>query len=155
MYDARLQEILDKAEINDLISAYAQGSDNPDPELHMSVYAPDMRLDLHGVGVIEGVEGLRKAWNDGTIKKVTRCDLKAVTHAMVNRIIKVDGDEATGIVHCISVLTGDRDGEPYSQTRGLMFNDEYRRIDGAWKITYRKHQLRWVIEGKPSEVPPR
>ena len=156
MTSPRLQELLDRAEIQDLISAYAQGADNPDNELHMSVYAPDMKLDLHGVGLIEGVEELKQAWADGRIGAgVTKCNMAACTHARVNSIIKINGDTATGIVHCISVLTGDQEGKPYSQTRGLKFDDEYRRIDGKWKIAYRKHQLRWVIEGRTSPVPPR
>lgn len=152
--DTKLQALLDKAEIDDLITNFAQGADNPDPELLLSVFAPDARIEFDGLEPIVGRESFRKAMFDGTLKANTRCELKYGTHAMINRRILLNGaDEASGIVHAISVLVGERDGAPYSAIRGLHYEDEYRRIDGRWYISLRKHTLRWLIEGTASPLP--
>jgi uncharacterized protein (TIGR02246 family) len=152
--DSKLQELLDRAEINELIAAYAQGADNPDPDLLLSVYAPDVLLELDGLEPIRGLDALREAMTNGTFSKVTRCHLQTSTHAMFNTRIKIDGDEATGVVHAISYLIGTREGAPYAACRGLMYHDRYRRTDGKWLITHRKHSLRWLIEGTPSPLSP-
>jgi hypothetical protein len=148
-----MRDLLDRAAILDLIYAYAQGADNPDQGLFLSVFAPDIHLELDGVGVIEGIANLELAMRDGTFSKVTKCELKASTHAMVNSLIKLEGDEASAVVHAISFLTGSRDGAPYSATRGLHYADKYRRNGGKWLMTYRKHSLRWLIEGACTPLP--
>jgi ketosteroid isomerase-like protein len=152
MTDARQQELFDRAEINDLISAYAQGADNPDLELHFSVYAPDIVLELDGLAPMHGVDDIRKAFADGRMSKLSRCKTQVCTHAMFNRLIDIDGDEATGVVHAVSYVIGTREGAPYAATRGLLYRDRYRRIGGKWLITHRKHSLRWLIEGAPSPL---
>jgi hypothetical protein len=154
MTNMQLQELLDRAEINDLITAYGQGSDLPDLELHLSVYAPDIVLELDDFPPIKGVDALRAAMADGSLgKKVTGCTTQASTHAMVNARIDIDGDEATGIVYGLIYLIGTREGAPYAATRGLLYTDRYRRIEGKWLITYRRHALKWQIEGTPSPLP--
>ena len=91
MINTLQQELIDRAGSNDLIPAYAQGGDNPDLELHLSVYAPDVMLELDGLAPINGVDALRAAMTDGTLSKVTRCTMQAGTHAMVNALIDIDG----------------------------------------------------------------
>jgi hypothetical protein len=91
---------------------------------------------------------------DGSLgKKVTGCTKRASTHAMVNARIDIDGDEATGVVYGLIYLVGTREGAPYAATRGLLYTDRYRRIEGKWLIAYRRHALKWQIEGTPSPLP--
>ena len=150
----KVQYLLDKAEIDDLITNFAQGADNPDLPLHNSVFAPDVVLDWDGMDIIHGLDALIEAQKDGSFKAVTKCEMTGCTHAMVNRAIRIEGEnEASGIVHAISVLVGKRAGKPYSATRGLYYEDRYRRIDGRWYISYRKHTLRWLLEGENAPIP--
>ena len=150
----KVQYLLDQAEIDALITNFAQGADNPDLALHNSVFAPDVVLEWDGMETIHGLDALVEAQQSGAFKAVTKCELTACTHAMINRAVKIEGEnEASGIVHAITVLVGSRESKPYSAIRGLYYEDQYRRIDGRWYISHRRHTLRWLIEGENAPIP--
>lgn len=154
MTSDRLQILLDKDEIRDLIAKYAQGTDNPDPKLFMSVFSDDIEMEFANLGIIaKGMAQWRKLLMSGELRRMTFCDIETSTHIMANELIEVDGDQGTGIIHCVSHLIGARDGKPYSAQRGLTYHDRYRRVEGAWKICYRRHTLKWLVEGTPSPLP--
>ena len=150
----KVQYLLDQAEIDALITNFAQGADNPDLPLHNSVFAPDVVLEWDGMEPIHGMQELVQAQQSGAFTAVTKCDLAGCTHAMVNKAVKIGGkDVAEGIVHAISILVGTRDGKPYSAIRGLYYEDQYKRVEGRWYISHRRHTLRWLIEGENAPIP--
>lgn len=152
MTDDTLRALADRAEIRDLIAAYAQGADNPDMKLFFSVFTPDLVMCFDGVAQYEGLSTFRDAMFGGKLAGVTNCKIKTSTHVMVNERIEIDGDDGTGVVYCVSHLIGERDGKPYAATRGLTYDDQYRRTAEGWRIAYRRHTLKWLIEGVPSPV---
>lgn len=152
MTDGALRALADRAEIRDLIAAYAQGADNPDMKLFFSVFTSDLIMCFEGLTQYEGLDAFRDAMFSGKLTGVTNCKIRTSTHVMVNELIEIDGDEGTGVVYCISHLIGERDGKPYAATRGLTYDDRYRRTPDGWRIAYRRHALKWLIEGVPTPV---
>lgn len=149
-----VQVWMDKLELTELCNKYAQGADNPDAELFFSVFTEDVEMEYTGLGrTYRGLAEYRQALSSGGLSDLHACNTKRSTHSMTNQVFEVNGDEGTGIVHCVSFITGtDNAGELYAQTRGLVYHDRYRRVDGRWLIAYRRHSLTWMMEGVHTPV---
>lgn len=148
------QRLRDRADIDELIADYARGIDSGDLERFFSVFTEDFEMEVIG-GRIRGLAKYRRAIENGGMFKVTGCDVKQCTHAMANARVAFaddDPDTATGIVHCVSYIIGEREGAPHAAKRGIIYHDRYRRENGRWLIAYRRHNLRWLIEDVPSAV---
>lgn len=154
MSDEKLQMLLDKDEIRDLIAKYAQGADNFDPDMYSSVFTPDFEIEFSNFGVsARGMAEWREVLASDKLRPLIAYQRDTSTHITSNEVIDVNGDEATGFIHCVAHIIGTKDGEPYSTLHGLTYEDRYRRIQGNWKICHRRLTLKWVTEGVPSSLP--
>ena len=149
-----IQTWMDKLELLELCNKYAQGADNPDMDLFFSVFTDDVEMEYAGLGrTYRGLAEYRQALTTGGLADLHACKTRRSTHSMTNPVFEVNGDEATGVVHCVAFLAGtDSAGELYSQTRGLVYHDRYRRVEGRWLISYRRHALKWMMEGVHTPV---
>jgi uncharacterized protein (TIGR02246 family) len=56
---------------------------------------------------------------------------ETVTHVVTNPVIEVDGDEATGQWYLMFIYETSDGDVGWNQAR---YEDEYRRVDGEWRI---------------------
>lgn len=56
---------------------------------------------------------------------------ETVTHVVTNPVVNVDGDEATGRWYLLFVYETEDGAVGWTQAR---YEDEYRRVDGEWRI---------------------
>lgn len=154
MSDEKLQMLFDKDEIRDLIAKYAHGADMPDPDMYLSVLTPDFEIEFTNFGVkARGMDEWRQALASDRLRALIAYQRDASTHITSNEVIDVNGDHATGFIHCVAHIIGTKDGDPYSTLHGLTYEDRYRRIQGDWKICHRRLTLKWITEGAPSPLP--
>ena len=85
-----LQTLIDRAEINDLLTRYARAVDRQDWDLFRSVFTSDARIDYTQVGGIAGSVDETVAF---LAEAMTLFD--AIQHLISNVEIALDGDEAT------------------------------------------------------------
>ena len=84
-----LQTLIDRAEITDLLTRYAEAVDRQDWDLFRSVFTPDARIDYTQVGGIAG--NLDEAL--GFLAQVMPM-FETMQHLISNIDIAIDGDEA-------------------------------------------------------------
>lgn len=126
--EKRMQQVLDKDEIRDLMSKYCHGIDKKDEKLFMSIWTEDGNYELpRGNGA--GTEGIRQL-----VQKVWR-EVPKCHHHITNPLIDVNGDKATARtdvtyfretadgIHCL--LSG-------------MYSFEFEKADGEWKTRHLK-----------------
>jgi hypothetical protein len=95
----KLQGLMDRAEISEVLYNYATGADQKDEKLFRSIWADEVTVD--GVG---GIYGESKPatldadkWAGLLIRRLSRY---AVTqHVMLNPKIEVNGDQAKTVVY--------------------------------------------------------
>src|SRR6516225_3932745 len=116
-YDAaRLRELEDRAEINDIVNRYGNGVRVGDVEQIVSCFADDAVVD-HGHGqMVEGREALFAYFGDSTrsaaAHSVLTFDQKvASTPVMSNVLIDLDGDTAHCESMCLAIHAGYKHGE--------------------------------------------
>lgn len=117
----------DRLDIQDLLARYNQAIDGGDGEAWAETFAPDGIFHSDRRGTHQGRETLaafaRERHADGGPRR----------HWTNNVVIEGDGDEATMRVYLLMLSV---DGAPELMGTAR-YEDQLRRIDGAWKFVRR------------------
>lgn len=137
--DPRLQLLIDKAEITDVINRYLRGADRAEIALIADAYHPDAVED-HG-GVYHGpasdyVALMAKLLPKGGI----------MNHLATNIVIEVDGDVALAEHYILASARMKKDGEKFDTLTLARAVDRFERRDGRWKIALRRLAWEWNHE---------
>jgi len=133
---ARLEAILDKFEIQELLTAYAHAIDTRDFEALDNLFTADAEIDYSATGGIMG--GL------GEIKPFLQAMLpmfKASQHFVTNPLIKLSGEAATSRSLLFNPMTMERDGGLHTMFIGAWYVDDLVRTDKGWRIAKRRQEL--------------
>jgi 3-phenylpropionate/cinnamic acid dioxygenase small subunit len=133
-----LQQLLDRAEITDLLARYSTALDARQWDLLGEVFTPDAVCDYGSLGTPQGVAAIT-ALISGTI-----ADLDATQHLVGNVVVSVDGDEATADCYLISqhIRQGTPGGDHYFL--GGRYRDRVVRTPAGWRIAHRTLHRMWT-----------
>jgi hypothetical protein len=146
----RLQELLDKQEIYEVLARYCRGLDRGDGELIRSVFHPGA---VHNqIGTVEPVSALV----DG-LQRPTRKVLKALAHMISNVLIAIDGNTATTECYFLASHRVEHRGGEWTWIVGGRYLDRLDRRDGGWRISQRTAVYEWArtdpIAQRPDDLP--
>ena len=128
--DSRLQELLDRAEISDVVHAYATGLDRRDWDLYRSIFTDTIELDFSSVGIPAGPRSA-DAWVHHARKLFA--GFTATQHTSSNHVHTIRSDDAT----CISNMQAEHfvgPGEDERWTIGGYYTNELVRTPTGWKL---------------------
>ncbi|MDP3889647.1 nuclear transport factor 2 family protein [Nocardioides sp.] len=134
MSDRRLQDLLDKQEIHELVLRYCRGVDRKDPDLLRSLYTRDA-ADHHGT-VFSGSAEDYIGFLEESLEFI-----RIGAHYVCNHLVVVEGDHAYGEVYALGyhVLPGHGpDGPDTESFVGVRYLDRYRREDECWRFEHRE-----------------
>ncbi|MEF8900116.1 MAG: nuclear transport factor 2 family protein [Halovenus sp.] len=117
------QEALDRLLIQELRGAYARAIDQQDWEAATDIFTDDAVVEYRD-GTLHGGQEVYEYWRENV-------DYEYSMHTMQMPQLEVTGDTATGQWYLFEYYIA-ADG-----TSGFVFgwyDDEYRRVDGEWKI---------------------
>ena len=142
--NAKLDALLDRAEILDCIHRYARGMDRLDRELVRSAYH-DGAIDEHGgfVGPVDGFLDWAFAYHAGQVRH---------QHYVTNHSVELRGDEAHAETYYVFVGTDRKPDAPLAVAGGR-YIDRFERRDGRWAIAARVCLVEWMTE-LSSGLPP-
>lgn len=166
--EKRLQELLDRDEIERLLIRYCNALDSGDTDSVADCFAEDGGW-AHRPG--EGREQLRARFKgaattdaDGEHQDaaprrreadfVPIDDVEAAQHIVSNVEIALAGDTASSFCAARVYLLGTRDDakdEQFVLIRGITYTDKLVRTAEGWKIKERQHQLVWMTRGPAVE----
>lgn len=136
------QELSDRLEIQDQITAYAYAVDFHRWDDLDGIFTPDAELDFSASG---GDKGNLAHIKDFFQKALTQ--FAGHQHLMGNTAVQFDGDFATSqtLCHNPMYLVG-KDGEQKVIFVGIWYHDDWRRTDDGWRI-YRRVQQKGYLHG--------
>lgn len=145
MLDQKLQTLLDKQEILELIHAYCNASDRHDHEKLRTLYHDDA-IDDHG----PFFKGLASEFIDQLPE--IQAPMAILHHNVTTVNLAVEGDYAEGEVYVLAFhqITGEE--APIDLLIGGRYFDRYEKRDGAWKFSYRAVVADWTHIHRPSLV---
>ncbi|MEQ9002649.1 MAG: nuclear transport factor 2 family protein [Pseudomonadales bacterium] len=135
--DPRLQELLDKQAIQEVLLRYGRTQDWLDTPGQNSCFWPDAEIDF----------GFFRGNGADWVAHVMPHEAEALRrwHMSTAIMIKVDGDHATAECYGIAVGTADIGGGQLQDSMyGGRYLDELERRDGEWRISKRTYILDWA-----------
>lgn len=148
-----IKALLDREQIRNLRTLYALHLDSNNIAALDQVFSNDAVVEVT-VGKMEGIDAIRAGLNDA-FKLYDRDNQGSYPflHAITNHWINITGpDTAEGKCYLIDFETASKpDPNPFLLL-GL-YADNYRRIDGEWRITHTSLQVVWPQPGGISGHP--
>ena len=128
----RMQDLLDKEAIRELVLLYSRAVDRKDVDLLRDLYTADA-TDSHG----DTFDGSADAYCDFIERSLPHMPYSG--HHVCNHLISVEGDEGSGEVYALAYhLIPDRDGGQTEDFMCVRYIDNYRReADGKWRFSKR------------------
>lgn len=134
----RLQELVDRADIGDLLARYCSALDSRDWAGLRSVFASDAVCDYGALGNPHGAEEI------ASLIRSTIGDLDATQHLIGNVTVEVEDDTATADCYLISqhIRAGAPGGDHY--LLGGRYSDRLVRTAEGWRIAHRTLHRMWT-----------
>lgn len=130
-----LEVLQTKAELSELVTAFANLSDENRIHEQMDLFTPDATvqswLGEHLLFDVTGTEVIEKTFTEGTSY------VRRSFHMLGQQAVSIDGDSAEGIVYCQVKLVSEEDGAEVVQDSSIRYSDSYVRRDGRWLISSR------------------
>ncbi len=152
MADTALRLLLDRAEISDVVHAYATALDRRDWVLYRGIFTDEIQMDLASVGIRPG---LYKADDWVRDARTLFAGFAATQHTSTNHVHDVRGDAAT----CVSNMQAEHFVEPGDGivadanrwTIGGYYTNGLVRTPAGWKLRSITLSVTWTSGN--SEVP--
>ncbi|HEV3114421.1 MAG TPA: nuclear transport factor 2 family protein [Candidatus Binataceae bacterium] len=142
----KLQMLLDRAEISEVVYNYATGVDQKDEKLFRSIWADEITVD--------GVGGLFKEsrpatlsadkWASIIIRRISKFEV--TQHVLTNPKIEVNGNQAKCVVYMQArhFVQGWKPGDPIYDMGGFYTHDLVRTAQG-WRIKSYCLHVTWLL----------
>lgn len=131
----------DRLAIRELMDTHAHGVMTRDAHLWGSIWAEDAHWalpDYPDLGVFKGKDVIVAGW----VESMKHYGLDGCTKPMIYFMqpgsIEVEGDVARAVAYTIEIYDDPATGQRIHTTG--RYDDELRRIDGAWKFTSRSYR---------------
>jgi ketosteroid isomerase-like protein len=145
---ARLQHLLDRHEIEDLLTAYCRALDRRDTALLRSIYHPDA-TEKHGA-----FDGAVSDFIDHYVPPLWQ-STSVGFHAISNVRLEIDESAAAGETYVLVVTRSEGDdGSGADRLMAARYLDRFERRDGGpWLIAHRTVVFDWVGAVEHDAVP--
>lgn len=137
-----LRDLLDRAEIGDLLNRYASAIDGRDWPSLRTVFADEIEADFTSLGNGDPFRGPAEEWVEWVRRTVEGFD--ATQHIITNAESRIDGDEATCRANLQAMhvlLTGL--GDPHYLIGGYYHHDLVRTAEG-WRSRRYRLTITWT-----------
>ena len=142
-----LQEISDRMEIQDLLTAYSHAIDTRSWDALDDVFTEDAHIDYKEMG---GSAGNVSETKDFLIKAMPM--FSSFQHMIANTVLELDGDTARARTICHNPMVLDRgEGQTHVFFCGLWYRDVLVRTPEGWRIKDR-YEERAYFHNVPPEV---
>jgi hypothetical protein len=143
--DAKLQALLDKQEIMELIYSYCNAADRHDHDEMRALYHEDA-IDDHG----SFFKGLAMEFIDKLPQ--IQAPMLILHHNVTTVNIALEGDYGEGEVYVLAFHQVQTEDTPVDLLIGGRYFDRYEKRAGVWKFSHRAVVADWATLNSPSTV---
>lgn len=137
-----VEQIVDRIEIDDLLTRYATAIDTKQFDLLDDVFTPDAFVDYTSAGGIDGAFPAVKAWLADVLPH-----FPAYQHLVGNRNVTLEGDQARAVSVFFNPMVM-ADGSTFFV--GGEYHDRLLRTPDGWRIAERVEKTVWTYGEVPT-----
>jgi 3-phenylpropionate/cinnamic acid dioxygenase small subunit len=130
--------IVDRLEMDDLLTRYATAIDTRDFELLDGVFTADARLDYRSAGGIEGTYPEVRAWLSSVLPI-----FDVTQHLVANRSFELQAGDIHATSSFLNVNRLKVEGKPWTFTVGGQYRDRLVCSPDGWRIVSRVEDTLW------------
>lgn len=134
--NSKLEAMMSKLEIREVLMRYARGVDRADEDLLKSCYHADA-IEEHG----STYAGPAHEYIEDAVVRIRQ--MGTMCHYICNIHISLEGDLAYVEAYLLTFARFTRDGEDHDTLTGGRICDRFEQRDGEWKIAHRKVAFDW------------
>lgn len=142
------QELSDRFEIQDLLTAYCAAIDARDFDALDDIFALDAVIDYTEAGGGRGGLETIKPYLVRALEQFT-----GMQHMLGLPTIKVTGDTATARTIMFNPMVVERAGHPHTFFVGIWYRDELTRTKNGWRINARHEEVSY-FHNVPADFQP-
>lgn len=143
-----LQQLSDRAEIQDLITRYAYAIDDRNWDGLDQIFTEDAVIDYRAAGGPVGTLPETKAFLAEAMAQFS-----AFQHLSTTSDIVINGDEARARTILFNPMVMQHEGEERVFFIGLWYEDEFRRTADGWRIKARREKKSWAFNQPANMLP--
>lgn len=132
----KLEAMISKMEIQEVLMRYARGVDRADEDLLKSCYHSDA-IEEHG----SAYTGPAHEYIEGAIVRIRQ--MGTMCHYICNIHISLEGDLAYTEAYSLTFARFNKEGESFDTLTGGRICDRFERRCDEWKIAHRKLTFDW------------
>jgi 3-phenylpropionate/cinnamic acid dioxygenase small subunit len=137
---AKIAYLLDRLEIQDLLTRYCKAIDTKDWNLLDTCFVPDAHVDYTSSGGVAGAYAEVRAWLAQVLPNFPMSQ-----HTIGNFDVTIDGDRASSKVHFYNPMGRPKaDGTLSLFWIGGFYVDDLVRTSDGWRIAKRIEQQAWA-----------
>lgn len=137
-----IEDLIARAEVTDVMHAYATGIDRRDWQLFQSIFTDEVDLDFSSWGSEPGRRSA-KDWAAGVCQSLS--GFTATQHVMSNHVVTLNGDEAVCVTYMQALHYLLIDGKQNMQSLGGYYTNRLRRTATGWKIFSCTLTVTWML----------
>ena len=139
--ETRITELEDRLDLKKLVDTFSVLADQKDAKTQALLFTDDAEVKTYiGDNLIMTLNGRKQI--EETFENYLNT-LSFVYHINGQQTVDIKGDHATGISYCQVTLSSTVDGKNVMTMQGVYYNDEYKKVDGIWKISKRTSYFVW------------
>lgn len=140
--EQRIQQIEDQTAIKRVVDVFANLADVKDIKTQMTLFTEDATVETYfGDTLFASMRGREEISN---VFSSFIANFSALYHMNGQFTVDIDGDKASSTHYCLVVLISeDAAGKAYKNLNGIIYKDEYRRVEGQWLISKRVANFTW------------
>ena len=136
----RIQAIEDRLALKALVDAFSVLADKKDVITQLNLFTDDAKVESVNNGQTSVLSG-KKQIGDAFSSFLNLFEV--VYHINGQQTVDIRDNKATGISYCTVSLFGTQNGKKMKNDMGVIYNDEYVKINGKWLITKRLSNFTW------------
>jgi hypothetical protein len=141
----RLQEIIDRLALRELVEEYARGCDRHEGFNVARLFTEDGRIARYSHGTGDGqpiTEHNGRASIASVVDGLGRYDV--TTHFLGQQSVSIDGDRGQGETYCLAHHVYNHNGDRHNRVAAIRYLDAYSQQDDRWQFRERRVVLDWI-----------
>nr|WP_320038900.1 nuclear transport factor 2 family protein [uncultured Bacteroides sp.] len=139
--ETKITELEDRLDLKKLVDTFSVLADQKDAKTQALLFTDDAEIKTYvGDNLIMTLNGRNQI--EETFENYLNT-LSFVYHINGQQTVDIKGDHATGISYCQVTLSSTVEGKNVMTMQGVYYNDEYKKVDGIWKISKRTSHFVW------------